>query len=382
MPLFTTLPDRVPPGDAAADLSAWLRLAYTHGIGPARGVALLRHFQSPSAIFDASFAEVRAVVGSPRIAEQLLGSDPTRGQAVMAALAWRDAAADRRLVVLADDDYPARLLDLPDPPLVLHVAGDFAALRQPQIAIVGSRQASAGGLDTAHDLAAALARHGYAITSGLAEGIDAAAHRGALDAQGRTLAALGTGIDQVYPPNHGPLARRIRLQGLLITELALGAPALAAHFPRRNRLIAALSQAVIVVEAALRSGSLITARLAGDLGREVLAVPGSIHAPRARGCHRLLRDGAALVETVDDVLGALGAPGAPGVASAPKARLADPADPPEVTRLLSLLATDPVHLDRLAAHLDQPVSSVLAMAQTLELQGRLQRLDDGRFSLR
>ena len=289
---------------AAAD---WLRLVLTPGIGPVHGHRLLARIGSPAALPGLSHADLAAGLGSAALASALAADDPRRDAAIEAALAWRDADPRRRhLIALDDARYPARLLHLPDPPLLLFLAGDPANLARRQLAIVGSRRATALGLATATSLATALVRCGWTVTSGLAEGIDGAAHDGALQAgtaAAPTVAVMGTGIDRIYPGRHRRLAARIiDAGGALVTELAPGIGPLAANFPRRNRLIAALADGVLVVEAARSSGSLITARLAADLGREVLAVPGSIHSPQSRGCHGLLRDGATLVETLDDVL--------------------------------------------------------------------------------
>ena len=223
----------------------------------------------------------------------------------MRDLEWLAGPA-RSLLTVDDPHYPVQLAAVPGMPAALFVQGDPSVLARPQVAIVGSRAATAAGCETAFGFAARLAAHGFAITSGLATGIDAAAHRGALAAGGVTIAVCGTGLDRVYPTGHDRLAEEIAAAGALVSEFPTGTPPAPHNFPRRNRLMSGLARGVLVVEAAARSGSLITARLAGEQGREVMAVPGSIHNPLARGCHRLIKDGAALVETVDDVLSALG----------------------------------------------------------------------------
>jgi DNA processing protein len=219
--------------------------------------------------------------------------------------AWR-ALPGNRCIALRDDDYPPLLARIANPPPLLYVHGDPAVLWRAQVAVVGSRRASPGGLANAREFCLGLAGAGLAITSGLARGIDAAAHAAALEAGAPTVAVCATGLDEVYPPRHRALAARIGLDGALVSEFPPGTPARAPHFPQRNRIIAGLALGILVVEAGLRSGSLITARLAGDYGREVHAIPGSIHHPLARGCHRLIRDGARLVEGVDEVLEGLG----------------------------------------------------------------------------
>ena len=291
-----------------------------------------------------------------------------------------------RLLLTADDRrYPAQLAAVPGMPAALFVHGDPALLSRPQIAIVGSRAATAAGRETAFGFAASLAAHGFAITSGLAIGIDAAAHRGALAAGGVTIAVCGTGLERVYPPEHARLAAEIAAAGALVSEFPTGTPPRAENFPRRNRLLSGLARGVLVVEAAARSGSLITARLAGEQGREVMAVPGSIHNALARGCHRLIRDGAALVETVDDVLAALGesrlesatdcASGAREAAKIPEAPLDSDAE-----MLLNALGFGPTDLDRLVQRTGMSAPSVLSKLQLLELEGRVEALAGGRYS--
>ncbi len=308
--------------DAQETLADWLHLALTPGIGPVHGSQLLARIGSPGERHRLPIDELARALGSMRLARALMAGDAGRDAGIAASLAWQRADPTHHLISRADPRYPPRLLHLADAPLLLYVCGDPACLSMRQLAIVGSRRATALGLATATSLAEALARSGWVITSGLAEGIDRAAHEGALRATGgtggtgatggtagpggrpaMTVAVMGTGADRIYPARHRTLAGDIVAgSGALVTELPPGTGPVAANFPRRNRLIAALAEGVLVVEAAKNSGSLITARLAADLGREVLAVPGSIHSPQSRGCHRLLRDGAALVETLDDVL--------------------------------------------------------------------------------
>jgi DNA processing protein len=379
-------PQGTDPEDRLAD---WLLLALTEGVGPVHGRRLLDSTGwapgrgQPPRWRDLSFAALAAGLGSTRLAVCLTRPDPERDERVSRSLAWLRGGADHHLLTLADPSYPPRLLHLPDAPLVLHVQGDPDWLSHRQLAVVGSRRATPLGIGTARDFAAALALRGWVVTSGLAEGIDRAGHEGALAvATGATVAVMGTGCDRVYPARHGPLADRIRARGTLVTEQPIGMAPLAANFPRRNRLIAALAEGVIVVEAATSSGSLITAQVAAELGRDVFAVPGSIHSPRSRGCHRLLRDGATLVETVDDIVAQF--PSTPGTPDIPvTASRASPACASVAGRggedsvLFDCLAGGPVDTDRLHATLGWPVGPLLVRLQLLELQGLLGRDDNG-----
>jgi DNA processing protein len=303
---------------------------------------------------------------------------------VVRDLEWLAGPA-RSLLTVDDPHYPVQLAAMPGMPAALFVQGDPSVLARPQVAIVGSRAATAAGCETAFGFAARLAAHGFAITSGLATGIDAAAHRGALAAGGVTIAVCGTGLDRVYPTGHERLAEEIAAAGALISEFPTGTPPAPHNFPRRNRLMSGLALGVLVVEAAARSGSLITARLAGEQGREVMAVPGSIHNPLARGCHRLIKDGAALVETVEDVLLALGvsrlesapdcAPDARESAKIPQGALDSDAE-----MLLNALGFEPTDLDRLVERTGMTARFVLSNLQLLELEGRVEALAGGRYS--
>ncbi|MCG6116876.1 MAG: DNA-processing protein DprA [Aquimonas sp.] len=295
------------------------------------------------------------------------------------------AQPGNRLILWSDPDYPELLREAPSPPPALCTSGDAHLLWRAQVAIVGSRNPTAGGADTAAAFAGHFARSGLLVTSGLAEGIDAAAHRAALDSGEPTVAVVGTGPDRVYPARHRALAEQIRSHGCIVSEFAPGTAARAEHFPRRNRIIAALSLGTLVVEAAQRSGALITARNASESGREVFAIPGSIHNPLARGCHRLIREGAALVETADEVIEAL-RPGAQRLAGLLQQRLGEhaalpsaaPACPaseavtetdPERARLLKALGHDPVGIDQLAERTGLTVGVLSSMLLMLELEG-------------
>lgn len=420
---MSPLPDvpQIPSPDDES-LAAWLRLVHTPGIGAVTGQLLLRRLGPPEAILQASYATVRALVRSDEAARALLADDPVREQDIQAALAWLHAGDDRHILALDDPRYPAALLDLPDAPLLVYARGSLAALQPAAVAIVGSRRASHEGLRNAQALAEALARRGIVVTSGLAEGIDAAAHQGALEGapagQASTIAVTGAGIDRIYPAHHLPLARRMLEQGgLVLSEQPLGSAPVRANFPRRNRMIAALSRGTLVVEAALRSGSLITARQAAELGREVMAVPGSIHNPLSHGCHHLIRDGATLIETVDDILQALGmvSPGQDASDQDPTIRggrirarqhtarrasgrrewqsiIADqesgaveqtpsrpePSDD-DSRDLLTILAASPMSAEALASRLGWPIDRILITIQLLELGGYIGRHVDGRW---
>jgi DNA processing protein len=343
-------------------------------VGPAAGRRLLSAFGLPQSIFAAGRERVAAIVGDT-LAAGLLA--PDRAEAIERTLAWLAADPGHSLLTLADPDYPQPLLQLSDPPLLVYLHGRRELLGRPALAIVGSRSATRQGEINAEAFAAHLCGCGLTIVSGLARGIDAAAHRGALacEAEASTIAMLGTGADAVYPASNRELAERIARDGLLMSEYPLGTPAIPHNFPRRNRLIAAASRGVLVVEAAPHSGSLITARVAAELGREVMAIPGSIHSPVARGCHRLIRDGARLVESARDVLEELGmdrlvppAPQAPG----PRAGQA----PPEATAgtVLQAMGHDPVDLDALALRTGLAPGPLAARLLELELTQDIERL--------
>jgi len=346
---------------------------------------------SPRALLVLAHAHVRvpemqallALFGSPdeiitqprsRLAESGLGDDKCSAiatpddKAIDAELDWL-GDAQHHLVAWGEDDYPDMLERIPGPPLLLYVNGDVEALHLPALAVVGSRNPTAGGERNAHDFARHLARQGFAIVSGMAQGIDAAAHRGALDAGGKTVAFLGTGIDRVYPAVNRELAHAIAGSGALVSEYALGAPPERWHFPERNRLISGLSLGTLVVEAARRSGSLITARLAGDQGREIFALPGSIHNPLARGCHALIRQGAKLVETADDILAEL----------RPLVGHMRSGVDNEYDALRKHLDFDPVTIDELEKRSGLTIDQLSSMLLILELHGEVESMSGGRY---
>ncbi len=382
----------------ADDLADWLRLARVPGVGTQGQRALLAAFGLPGHIFAAGRGALAAVVGGAA-ADAVLAA-PARAD-IEPTLAWAGEAGNH-ILTLADAAYPRQLFDIADPPVLLYVKGEPALLSRPGIALVGARSATAAGEANAEAFARALAQQGLVVVSGLALGIDAAAHRGALaagSAGAGTVAVIGTGIDRIYPARNAALAREIAAAGAVVSEFPLGTPPLQHNFPRRNRLIAGLAEGVLVVEAALGSGSLITARLATETGREVFAIPGSIHSPLSRGCHRLIRDGAKLVETAEDVVeelrGRLGWP-APAVAPAASAggrrrRGTEPAAPAEAppqaalalgdetSRVLDAIGHDPTDLDTIAARCGLTVDALYAILLPLELEGRLAKLPGGRF---
>lgn len=288
---------------------------------------------------------------------------------------------DRHVVTLHDPRYPELLKQIPDPPSMLYVQGDVSLLSQWQIALVGSRNPSASGRDTSYEFSRYLAGGGITITSGLAMGIDAAAHQGALAAGGKTIAVIGTGLDRVYPAKHRDLAHDIAKNGTIVSEFPLGTPPRAENFPRRNRIISGLSLGTLVVEAAIRSGSLITARMALEQGREVFAIPGSIHNPLARGCHQLIREGAKLVETANDILEELGAMA--GVQAFVEAEQSQSALSSELDSdyqmLFKYLGYDPIQIDDLIERCELTADAVSSMLLLLELQGEIESLPGGRY---
>lgn len=353
------------------ELAAWLRLVETPGIGRETARRLLAAFGSPQAVFDAPQPAWRELL-LPAQAEALGASAPVLESLVESTWQWlqgSEPAAPRQVVPLGDPCYPALLLETADPPLLLYAMGRTELLGAVAMAVVGSRNPSAQGLENARAFATALSDAGLAVVSGLALGIDGAAHEGALQGPGSTIAVVGTGLDRVYPKRHLALARRIAAAGLVLSEYSLGTPPVAANFPRRNRLIAGLARGTLVVEAALQSGSLITARLALEAGREVFAVPGSIHAPQSRGCHSLIKQGAKLVETAADILIELSLETNPVPGGSDNASSDMPSD-----SVLAALGHDPVTLDALAARTGWSPAQLSAHLLELELAGSVTRL--------
>lgn len=285
----------------AEELAAWIRLDQTVGVGPAIARRLLGSIGLPQEIFAAAFGTLSKVVPE-QLARALLSPPDARLQELIARTQEWVAQPGNAVVTLADSAYPASLLEIPDPPVMLYAKGRLALLQAHAIAIVGSRHATGEGLGNAERFGAALSEVGLTVVSGLALGIDAAAHQGGLRGIGSTVAVIGTGADLVYPARNRDLAHRIAAEGCIVSEFPLGTAAAEGNFPRRNRIISGLSKGTLVVEAAVRSGTLITARMALEQGRDVFAIPGSIHSPVARGCHQLIRQGAKLVESATDIL--------------------------------------------------------------------------------
>jgi DNA processing protein len=369
------------------ELEAWVTLLRAPGLGPRGLRQLIGAFGSASAVLDAPAARL-ADVGVPQPARAFIAR-PDRAR-IEADLDWL-AEPGRHLICCDSEDFPALLAQSPQPPAALWVAGDPDLLWHPQLAVIGSRNPTATGRDHAHAFAATLARSGLVITSGLADGIDGEAHRAALAAGRPTVAVIGAGPDIAYPRKHRGLQAEIAAAGAVVSEFPPGVEPRPEHFPRRNRIIAGLSLGTLVVEASLRSGSLITARLASEAGREVFALPGSIHNPLARGCHRLIRDGARLVETAEEIIEAL-APLAAELGSLLRARLetadarpqdhrrrADEADDPDYRRLLDALGHDPASVDELVERSGLTVEAVSSMLLLLELQGRVASEGGGRY---
>jgi len=362
----------------------WLPLLLAPGLNAARLETLFDHFATPADVLAASAASLTATGLAPATIEALQHPAP---ELLRRTRDWL-AAPGHALVHWQDPRYPELLRASPHAPSGLFVAGDPELLTLPQLAIVGSRNATAGGLQTARDFAAHLTRSGLAITSGLALGVDAAAHSGALDATGTTIAVLGTGIDTIYPAGNAALAERISGAGAVVSEFAPGTPPRRHQFPQRNRIIAALSVGTLVVEAGISSGSLITARYAGECGREVLAIPGSIHNPMSKGCHRLIKQGAKLVESAADILIEIGGQAelqlaahadAPAAAASPATAPNGGGDDADYVMLLDHLGFDPVSVDTLATRSGLTAEELSSMLLILELQGKVLSLPGGRF---
>lgn len=359
----------------SAELAGWLRLLLTPGVGRDAARRLLASFGGAEQVFAASRAQHREVVGAlaDALAQPPDDFDTHRARTEQ----WLSQGSGRAIVTLADADYPPALLQTADPPLFLFAQGRIDLLKQPAIAVVGSRHATPQGKDNAREFSAHFSRAGLVIVSGMALGIDGAAHEGGLAGDGSTIAVVGTGLDRVYPKRHLALAHRIAEAGLLLSEFPLDTPPLPPNFPMRNRIIAGLSLGTLVVEAAVQSDSLITARMAAEMGREVFAIPGSIHAPQSRGCHALIKQGAKLVETADDVLDELKWQARPPPAAASSS--SDDAAPAEDDPLLDALGHDPVTLDALIARTGIPAPALNARLLELELDGAVERLPGGLF---
>jgi len=360
----------------ADDLRHWLRLCLIPGIGPERQRDLLSNFGLPEQIFSAGQFALGQVLGE-RLAKTLCAYD--NSARIEQALAWVREPGNA-ILTLADPAYPQALLQIPDPPSLLYVKGRTALLNQPALAIVGARNATPQGEANAEAFARSFAEAGITVISGLALGVDAAAHRGGLRGQGSTLAVVGTGADRIYPAGNADLARQIAAAGAVISEFPLGTVPTAYNFPRRNRLISGLARGVLVVEAAVDSGSLITARMAAEQGREVFAIPGSIHSPLARGCHKLIKQGAKLVESAQDVLEELAWQPVKAQELASSVELAgNVLENDENAAILRQMGFDPVDPDVLVTRTGLTSDAVFAILTVLELEGRVVCLPGGRF---
>jgi DNA processing protein len=347
-------------------LAAWVRLSLVPGVGPRKFRELLSRFGLPERILEANSSQLSSVV--PRdIADRIVAH--AAEDEVSRALDWASQPG-QAIITLADASYPSQLFEISDPPPVLYVRGKVELLSRRSLAVVGSRSATPQGKVNAEAFARALSDAGLTIVSGLALGIDSAAHRGALRERGSTIAVVGTGADSIYPAANRELGEAIAAQGALISEFPLGTEPLAGNFPRRNRLISGLSRGCLVVEAALASGSLITARLAAEAGREVFAIPGSIHSPVAKGCHALIKQGAKLAESAEDILEELRG----------QIAQATPASPVEVEHvLLQHMGFDACAIDTLTARTGLTVETVSAMLLQLELEGKVGCLPGGLY---
>lgn len=362
--------------DTRARQRDWLALWRTPGIGALRFVRLLEELGSPTAVLAENASALRALGLTDNSVAYLRAPDWAR---VDADLAWLDGDAQRHLLLWDDPRYPANLKEIHDPPPLLFVCGDVDVLAQPQLAVVGTRNPSPTGERCAFEFAAALSTMGLTVTSGLAQGIDAAAHRGALSVGGLTVAVAGTGPDRVYPAAHLDLAHQIVANGAIVTELPPGTPLSRGNFPRRNRLISGLAWGVLVVEAAAESGSLITARLAMEQGREVFAIPGSIHNPSAKGCHALIRQGAQLVDCVDDIVQELRGFAAQALNTGPVASLSQETLglSEDHHALLKWVAYEPTSVDTLVTVSGETPEAVASMLLLLELEGHIASVAGG-----
>ncbi len=367
------------------ELTTWLRLLETPGIGRESARRRLAAAGSAQAVFDSPGAVWQSAVNTAQ--RESLGRPPDHFEALLAQTwAWLNADPAHDILLLGDADYPAALLQTADPPLLLYLQGRRELLGAAALAVVGSRNPSAQGRDNATQFGQALSQAGLTVVSGLALGIDGAAHQGALDGASdggaSTIAVLGTGLDQIYPRRHQKLGQEISSRGLLISEYSLGTPVLPQNFPRRNRIIAGLSLGCLVVEAALQSGSLITARLASEAGREVFAIPGSIHSPLSHGCHALIRQGAKLVERIEDVLEELQIQPGAGALKTSSSAGAAPNLSREQAQILQLMGFESVSLDGLAQRGGWSVADLSGHLLELELAGEVARLAGQLFQRR
>ena len=363
---------------------AALTLLRSPGLGPRSVQTLLTAFGDASGALSASDSALQT---AGLKSEQVTALRGVSEDDMATDLAWAEIEGNH-LIAIDHPRYPENLKEISDPPVLLFVTGDPEVLSTPQVAMVGSRNPTAGGIENAERFAAELAGRGLCVTSGLASGIDAASHRGALSVKGLSIAITGTGLDRVYPASNRELAHQLAEQGALVSEFPIGTPPKPSNFPRRNRIISALSCGVLVVEATVRSGSLITARMATEQGREVLAIPGSIHNPMARGCHALIRQGAKLVETADDVLEELASQiiinplqSQPSATESTLASNATAKIDPEYAQLIHAMGHDPVSIDSLVERTGLTIAELSSMLLMLELTGKVDKASGGRYTL-
>lgn len=351
------------------DLALWIGLSQIEGLGSKSFCQLLQNFGDPANIYSAPSNQLRGVV-SNSIAERILSGPDS--EAIAPTLNWLKEPGNY-LLTLADEAYPRTLLEIPDTPPLIYAKGQLHWLNAPCIAIVGSRSSTPQGEKNAESFALELTSHGFCIVSGMALGIDGAAHRGALKGNGATIAVVGTGLDIVYPARHRELAHEIAERGLIISEFPLGTPSRGQNFPRRNRIISGLSLGCLVVEANTHSGSLITARLAAEQGREVFAIPGSIHSPVAKGCHQLIKQGAKLVDSIQDIMDEVGY-------ASPNGSLPNQAnDSAQACPILDHMGYDPITLESLIERSGSTGDAISAELLMLELEGKVSSLPGGRY---
>jgi DNA processing protein len=349
------------------ELAAWLKLSQIAGLGNENARRLLQSFGSPAAIFASPLSSLQQIV-RPAIANAIVNYADTN-EFITQVTTWLGDETNH-IITLADAEYPQALLNIPDPPLLLYVKGQLALLHHSSLAIVGSRSATTQGIRNAESFAKALSQDGLCIVSGMAQGIDTAAHVGGLSAQGSSIAVVGTGLDRIYPTSNRELAHQLAENGALISEFPLGMPPLAHNFPRRNRIISGLSLGCLVVEASMQSGSLITARMALEQGREVFAIPGSIHSPQAKGCHALIKQGAKLVEKPADILDELG-----WLSSVAR----NPSNKQNFHLIFEHLGYDPIDIDSLSQLSGLTVEALSAILLQLELDGQITTLPGGMY---
>lgn len=353
-----------------SDTVLWLGLTYIRGLGHRGFCQLLSAFGSPANIYAASHRALSEHVSSA-IAHEICAG--VNHEAIAPSLAWLENSEHNHIVTLADSDYPKALLEIPDPPPLIYAKGQLKWLNSPSIAVIGSRHASVQGEKNAEEFSTALTQHGYCVVSGMALGIDGAAHRGALKGSGATIAVVGTGLDIVYPARHRDLAHKIAEKGLIISEFVLGTPSQAANFPRRNRIISGLSMGCLVVEANVQSGSLITARLAAEQGREVFAIPGSIHSPVSKGCHQLIKQGAKLVDNIQDIIDEFGDITTFTLSNNTSENTDEP------NPLLDLMGFEPISMEFLVERSGLTSEQLSAMLLVLELESKVATLAGGRY---